>query len=304
MLRLYEPPAVDVALVKSLTASLTTTSSDGFTPLDRLYQSSSALRNWFDNWLITPASDYYRHPTTVMSQIVYALTMLGRWAQLATPRTVYSSGTPMPSGNSTSSLRKADVAAPGMAAASRSSQGYNQSDNKGRCPSENQPGLVEAVAELQLQLQSQPSLSINIPEILSRMCTRCEEVNAIFQDSLPEKERLIHNVWSFSALKVRITRVKLERWAEQVAAVAQGPEKKSEDWRGSYPQTPNVMPGNLDGFANDQTQIQNYLDNTPWTTDFLDGIDPTVWFDGYLDWGNLAMNAMPAPVPVPVAMQM
>jgi hypothetical protein len=183
-----------------------------------------------------------------------------------------------------------------------------QGDQRPRCAESKDKDLISAVAGLQTQLQSQPGLTLNIPEILSTMCTRCEQTNNIFQQTAPEEEKMDNNVWTFSALKVRITRVKLECWAELVAAAAEGHDRipKTEhpqQWRGSYPQAssahmgppPNGMASN--GYAQDQTQIQNFLDSTPWTSDLLDGIDPTVWFDGYLDWGTLVMNSIgPGPV--------
>lgn len=303
MLRLYEPPAVDLSLVNSLTNSLTSGPLGRGTPLDRLYRSSAALRNWFDNWLAVPASSYFRHPTTIMSQLVYAITMLGRWAQLATPRTVYEGGTPMPFGEASAAYNADSQMTTNGLSEPRPAQGYSQGEQKLKCAEALDQDLISAVAGLQSQLQSQPGLTINIPEILSTMCTRCEQVNNIFQQTTPEEEKMDNNVWTFSALKVRITRVKLEKWAELVAAAAEGPERvpKSEhtqQWRGSYPQTSSANMGPpphgmaVNGFAQDQTQIQNFLDSTPWTSDLLEGIDPTVWFDGYLDWGTLVMNSM------------
>ncbi|KAK2594267.1 hypothetical protein QQS21_008046 [Conoideocrella luteorostrata] len=302
-LRLCEPPPVDINLVRSLMESMTTHQVGRGTPLDKLYQSSAALQNWFDRWLLIPASSYFRHPLSLMSDLVYAITMLGRWAQLATPRTVYEGGTPMPHGEGSSMYTPDSQMATNALGESRSLSRHKPGDLKTPCGDHE---LIQAVARLQTQLQSQPELTINIPEILSAMCARCEQVNNIFQQSSPEDEKTDNNVWTFSALKVRITRVKLERWAELVAAAAEGSDRiakveHTQQWRGSYPQTSAANMGPLDGglvssgFAQDQTQIQNFLDSTPWTSDVLDGIDPTVWFDGYLDWGTLVMNSMGNP---------
>ncbi|QPG95039.1 hypothetical protein C2857_007535 [Epichloe festucae Fl1] len=306
-LRLYEPPAVDITLVKSLVESMTAGQIGRGTPLDKLYQSSAALRNWFDAWALVPASSYFRHPLSSMSQLVYALTMLGRWAQLATPRTVYEGATPMPVGDG-SSMYSSDSQIPTKSLAeNRLPQKHNQGgDPKQQCGDQD---LIQAVAALQLQLQSQPGLIINIPGILSTVCTRCEQVNNLYQQTLPEDEKTENNVWTFSALKVRITRVKLEKWAETVAAAAEGSYRVGkvgnvQHWRGSYPQTSDAT-GNMgqpagglvsNCFEQDQTQIHNVLGSTPWTSDLLDGIDPTLWFGGYLDWGTLAMNSMANPL--------
>ncbi|KAG5948255.1 hypothetical protein E4U59_002056 [Claviceps monticola] len=303
-LRLYEPPSVDIPLVNSLLGSMTAGQIGRGTPLDKLYQSSAALRNWFDTWSLIPASSYFRNPISNMSQLVYAITMLGRWAQLATPRTVYEGGTPMPAGigssmyNSDSQIRTKSLIEnrPVSSHSRRGSpkQQYGDQD------------LIRAVATLQLQLQTQPGLVINIPEILSTVCERCEQVNSLFQQQqiCSPDEKVENTVWTVSALKVRIIRVKLEKWAETVAGAAEacdraGSMEAGQRWRGSYPQTSDAA-GNMapagngivnSGFAQDQTQIQNFMGSTPWTSDLLDGVDPTVWFDGYLDWGTMAMNS-------------
>ncbi|UNI23349.1 hypothetical protein JDV02_009175 [Purpureocillium takamizusanense] len=399
MLRLYEPPVADMALIRQLSESLTMGSAGAGTPLDRIYQTSSALRLWFENWLSVPVSAYYRQPAGIAAQLVYALTMLGRWAKLATPRTMYEGGTPMPratsAGNMSMAVYNADpqqppatresglgtratsaAAAAAAAAAvhghgnphhngqgltsssSSSSQGpwsHLRRDSKECITTETEPGLPAAVGALQSQLQLQPGLTVNIPEILSAICSRFEQVNSSFDVAASsESGKLDGNIWSFSALKVRITRVKLERWAELVSAGAEasssnraaaggggsgfdnnqqqhhaphlqqqqqqnplatttttttgsnsngaGPQAQ---WRGSYPQHHQQQlhqhqgmsgaPGDmqqLGSLAQDQTQIQNFLGSTPWTSDMLDGIDPTVWFDGYLDWGAVVMNSM------------
>ncbi|XP_044719829.1 tRNA processing endoribonuclease [Hirsutella rhossiliensis] len=300
-LRLYEPPLADMKLINQLSESLTVGTVGAGTALDKIYRTSSALRAWFDNWLSVPVSTYYRQPAAIASQLVYGLTMLGRWAKLATPRTMYQGGTPMPgcggagAGTSNMPVYAAD----------------HQPPPDGSAVPETEPGLPAAVGALQSQLQTQPGLTVNIPEILSAICSRLEQVNSSFQTTSAESGKMDNNIWSFSALKIRITRVKLERWAELVSAGAEASnrENSSSDvdgsnaaglgpWRGPDPR--QVGDGGMGGLANvqagslaqDQTQIQNFLGSTPWTSDLLDGIDPTVWFDGYLDWGAVIMNSM------------
>lgn len=311
LLRLYEPPLADMALIRQLSESLTVGTVGAGTPLDKIYQASSALKMWFQNWLSVPVSTYYRQPAAIAAQLVYALTMLGRWAKLATPRTMYEGGTPMPrcssAGNSSLAVYNADPQLPQNADSGIGpSSTYHRCDGKGPCVHETEPGLPAAVGALQSQLQTQPGLTVNIPEILSAMCSRFEQVNSTFQVTSTESGKMDNNVWSFSALKVRITRVKLERWAELVSAGAEASNRENGSnntvaagqWKGSYPQQ-NANPGmdnagdvQFGSLAQDQTQIQNFLGSTPWTSDLLDGIDPTVWFDGYLDWGAVIMNSM------------
>ncbi|KND90999.1 Transcriptional regulator WAR1 [Tolypocladium ophioglossoides CBS 100239] len=311
LLRLYEPPLADMALIRQLSESLTVGTVGTGTPLDKIYQTSSALKMWFHNWLSVPVSTYYRQPTAIAAQLVYALTMLGRWAKLATPRTMYEGGTPMPrcssAGNTSLAVYNADPQLPpNRDSGIETSPAYHRCDSKDKCVRETEPGLPAAVGALQTQLQTQPGLTVNIPEILSAMCSRFEQVNSTFQITSTESGKMDNNIWSFSALKVRITRVKLERWAELVSAGAEASNRENrsnnttatEQWKGSYPQQtadPGMNnPGDVQfgSLAQDQTQIQNFLGSTPWTSDLLDGIDPTVWFDGYLDWGAVIMNSM------------
>lgn len=286
------------------------------TPLDQIYQSSSALTAWFDNWLAMPVTEYYYQTTPIASQIVYALTMLGRWAKLATPRTMYQGETPMP----------ADMSAdnPNVAAYHRDRPAEKALDSNAVMPAgfENRPmsqismdpNLPAAVAALRAQLQTQPGLTVNIPEILNAICARFEQANATFQIASTESGKVDHNVWSMTALKVRITRAKLERWAELVSAGAQAlsldgkgdnaTDTTMEEWRGAYSQqqqqpgaagsapgfdaSGNFLGGNLQTDMN----MEDFPGSTPWTSDLLTGVDPTVWFDGYLDWGAVIMNSM------------
>ncbi|KAG5977151.1 hypothetical protein E4U55_007023 [Claviceps digitariae] len=309
-LRLFEPPPVDVTLVRSLVESMTVGPIGRGTPLDKMYQASAALRNWFDNWTLVPVSSYFRLPLSSISQVVYAITMLGRWAQIATPRTVYEGGTPMPTCSGSSMYEsESQILRTKSLMENRASPRPSKGDGAKHQSADQD--LIQAVAALQLQLQSQPELNINIPEYLSLLCSRLEQVNTIFKQTSSSNEKTENNAWTVSALKIRITRVKLEKWAEMVAAAAEGSDRANrvedvQQWRGSYPQTPTVTrnmatPGTAlvsSGLAQDQTQIQNFLGSTPWTSNLLEGVDPTVWFDGYLDWGTLVMNSMNDPLGV------
>lgn len=111
-----------------------------------------------------------------------------------------------------------------------------------------------------------------------------------------------------TALKVRITRAKLERWAELVSKEGENHSPSQQlkadmdtsmgDWDvTSFPQQSGNMPGaSWDGMnpnmSADQMQMPNFYGSTPWRSDLLTGVDPTVWFDGYLDWGAVIMNSM------------
>lgn len=312
-LRLYEPPLADMTLISQLSESLTKVTAGAGTPLDNIFRTSSALRAWFDHWLSVPVSTYYRQPAAIASQLVYGLTMLGRWAKLATPRTMYQRGTPMPgcgSAGACHSVCPADPQPPADGLGAGASPTHSRCDGRFQAFGETEPGLPAAVGALQSQLQTQPGLTVNIPEILSAICSRLEQVNSSFQTSSAESDKTDNNIWSFSALKVRITRVKLERWAELVSAGAEASKREKSSatagdghapgpgqWCGD---APPAAGGGMGGpatletgsLAQDQTQIENFLGSNLWTSDVLDGIDPTVWFDGFLDWGAVIMNSM------------
>ncbi|KAJ3501338.1 hypothetical protein NM208_g16958 [Fusarium decemcellulare] len=99
-LRLYEPPVLDAPRIISMSESLTSPTLGAASALDVFYQSRNALKQFFDNWLDIPISEYYCQTTPVAAQLVYALTMLGRWAKFAAPIPLPEVQTPMPSDTS------------------------------------------------------------------------------------------------------------------------------------------------------------------------------------------------------------
>ncbi|KAH6609173.1 hypothetical protein Trco_002519 [Trichoderma cornu-damae] len=302
-LRLYEPPVVDKNLIRALSRSLSSVSVAKDSPLDKIYQSSAALTTWFKSWLSLPISTYYFQTTAVSSHFAYALVMLSRWARLATPRAMYRGNTVMPddpsANNPNVALYNSDMA---------DSQG-ERSVAAGKCsiPDLEDPDLAAAVAVLRTQLQTQPGLVVNIPDILSAVCSRFEHANATFQSCSADTERVSKNFWMMAALKVRITRAKLEKWAELVSEGAEGlnlenrpgPEHRMADWQAAMhiPQTEYACLDEM-GLFLDAGEQEPHMENpgghtphTPWTTDLLSGLDPSGWFDGYVDWNSVTLNA-------------
>lgn len=88
-LHLYEPPIIDSALISSLTSTLSridpVQSPESPTALDTFYQSVAALRTWFDAWLMVPIPSYFHLPMPLYAHLIYAITMLSRWARLTCP---------------------------------------------------------------------------------------------------------------------------------------------------------------------------------------------------------------------------
>ncbi|KAJ2967217.1 hypothetical protein NQ176_g9770 [Zarea fungicola] len=141
------------------------------------------------------------------------------------------------------------------------------------------------------------------------MCNRFEQANATFQISSTDSRTDDANVWSMTALKVRITKAKLERWAELVSKEGENHSPNQQlkadmdtsmsGWNGALqpPPSTDMAPNNngvwpvLDPNL-PQDQMQNVYGSTPWRSDLLTGVDPAVWFDGYLDWGAVIMNSM------------
>ncbi|KAL6876777.1 hypothetical protein J3F83DRAFT_759214 [Trichoderma novae-zelandiae] len=310
-LRLYEPPVVDKNLIRSLSKSLSSVSMATDSPLDKIYQSSAALTAWFNSWLSLPMSTYYFQTTAVGSHLAYALVMLARWARLATPRAMYEGKTTMPddpsANNPNVALYNSDMANaqcdPRMM---QDKRGMPQGRPPGR-PDLEDPDLAAAVAILRSQLQTQPGLMINIPEILSAISGRFEHANATFQLCSTDTESVNKNVWMMTALKVRIARAKLEKWAELVAEGAETmdletpsePEQRMADWQAAM-HIPQVECAGLDDmglFADgglQEPQMENnwgHMAHNSWTTDLLSGFDPSGWFDGYVDWNSLPMHA-------------
>jgi hypothetical protein len=166
--------------------------------------------------------------------------------------------------------------------------------------------LAAAVAVLRTQLQTQPGLMINIPEILSAICNRFEHANATFQLCSLDSERVNKNIWMMTALKVRIARAKLEKWAELVAEGGEtlGQENRADgdqrmaEWQAAMhlPQTECTGLEELGILPTEylqQPQVENtwgHTANTSWTTDLLSGFDPNNFFDGYPDWNSVGMG--------------
>ncbi|KAI8719506.1 Zn(2)-C6 fungal-type domain-containing protein [Fusarium sp. LHS14.1] len=316
-LRLYETPVLDAPRIISMSESLTSPTLGAASALDIFYQSRNALKQWFDNWLAIPISEYYCQTTPVAAQIVYALTVLGRWAKFTVPITLTGPKTPMPHDTSADNPNVEQFKADSEYSASLSSR---KATPAGSTPGhENDPTecsqivlregtdprLPAAVASLRSQIQTQPGLSLDVSGILTGVCSRFEEANATFQVASTEPGASDHNLWSMSAIKIRITRAKLERWAEIVAAGTealkiQDEESRDTDMEDDSHHNNETGKSATDGtetfiggdFPVDPLQMQNWNGGTPWTTEMLQGVDPSVWFDGYLDWGAVIMNSM------------
>jgi hypothetical protein len=299
-------------------------------PLDGIYVARKALIDWFDNWLSVPVSSYYCQTTATLVQIVYGVSRLGRWARLvsfkvpqfgraedeehelnealdptlANPSGPHSMG-PLPN-RTPSTVASATSAAP--------TAGGSDMSNESRRP-------LCPVASVQGQLGLFPGLEIDVSEILSLLQKRFQDVSRWIQMiSISEEQRDL-NAWSMTAIKIFLTRHKLENWAE---AVAEGVEALSLSDRprlaggtGSMHLLPtavsedvgmNTSPEGDDSIMTDYSFSRSLLmhelcsDNmgmgtmpahfyvSPgageecWTANMPDG---STWYDGYTNGGGL-----------------
>ncbi len=160
-------------------------------------------------------------PMPLCTQLIYAVTMLSRWARLlGPPKSPPSHSLPVPSDPS--------ARPPHLTAGIMPVPGAGPTPSPSPSPLVNlqlretaDPGIPAAVASLREQLHSQPGLGLDIPAILAAMGARVEQANRELMETSSGGDRA-SNIWDLSAKKVMITRAKLDRWAEIVAAG--GPE--------------------------------------------------------------------------------
>ncbi|KAF4963841.1 hypothetical protein FSARC_8201 [Fusarium sarcochroum] len=300
----------------SMSESLTSPTLGAASALDIFYQSRNALKQFFDDWLSIPISEYYCQTTPVAAQLVYGLTMLGRWAKFTAPIPLTTATTPMPNDTSAQDpnveLYKADSEYSASVSPSNATPSVAATSTHGKDSQESSPivlregtdpRLPAAVAALRSQVQTQPGLSLDVTGILSGICSRFEEANASFQVVSAEPGTSDHNLWSMSAIKVRITRAKLERWAEIVAAGTEALKIHDEDSRDTDMQDSSTSEVGRSAAANtgavpnediqaDTFGMPDWNPEMPWSSEMLQGVDPSIWFDGYLDWGAVVMNSM------------
>ncbi|KAI2604640.1 hypothetical protein GGR54DRAFT_454610 [Hypoxylon sp. NC1633] len=289
MLRLWEPPRIDAALLEKISKSLASLSLDSASSLDIFYRSSAALKSWFDDWLSIDVADYFVLPMPASAQLINAVIMLARWSKLSSPSPNF---TPAPPSASTQIVRS-DPGCSGMASvpavASR----------------EIDPAIPAALRAIRSHLISQPELQIDVLGIIQAMATR-------FEQAREEGERQSgagweNDIWDMAARKIKGTRLKLERWAELVAAAgseSRKPEASSADsnvtgepyldgqgMEGNWP----VESSGIDTCV--QPSNDGWDPGASWANDFFDGLglDQNFFFDGSGDYGAVVLNSLRHP---------
>lgn len=338
-LRLHEPPMVTRELISAIAQSLHATENGPSPPLDGIYRSHAALTAWFDTWLSIPVSSYYCQTMATCTQIVYAISRLGRWARLVTFQATNPGGPSLeaeerrlnealdPSLSSSTVSRGDSSSVSASASPSAPTPGSETSTGTERelCPynpnrpDENvDPTLPVAVASVQSQLGRFPGLEIDIPQIMSSLQKRFQDVSISIQRlSVPAEQKDL-NAWSMNAIKLFLTRAKLEHWAELVAEGvealslsdkrpgaaqgmggigATGVAMATEDSIMSDLSRNLLMQENFSQESMDLSYFyggggQGQSTSNPWVTDMMQNGDASTWFDGYLNWGSVDDSGM------------
>jgi hypothetical protein len=139
-----------------------------------------------------------------------------------------------------------------------------------------------------------------VPVLISSIISRFEQVNAALQDLSVEPGKISPNIWMMGAIRVRVTRANLERWAELITegiqkanlnddstADAETPAKESvlvnnaEPFVGVYEDTWNGMA------LPEQVSMQDYFQADGMAHSF----DPHLAMDRSWDW-DMLYNSM------------
>ncbi|KAH6651480.1 hypothetical protein BKA67DRAFT_520710 [Truncatella angustata] len=207
-LKLWEPPAVDVKILDSLSDTFTSFSLDGPSALDVFYRAHGALKSWFEFWLSIDITDYFYLPMPVCAQLLVAVTLLSRWAKLA-------GADPYNASSNTLSTLHTKPTAEGLMDPSS----YELSANAVAEPKfpDAEPAVASAIAKIKAHIRSQPGLQLDVVGILRALVSRFEQARS--EVSEVQGGAWENNIWDLAAKKISITKLKLERWAEIVSAV-------------------------------------------------------------------------------------
>ncbi len=141
-------------------------------------------------------------------QLIYGVTMLGRWARLVGPLRP-----PGPYGP----IQVIDPSGPTVAAAwarhgrLRRGAGRRVHDSNISTPHPRPAGRAGCHRRAAGAAPSQPQLALDIPAVLAAIGGQFEAADKMCGDNGP-------TIWDLCAKKVLITRAKLEKWAEIIAA--------------------------------------------------------------------------------------
>ncbi|KAI2604519.1 uncharacterized protein GGS25DRAFT_534938 [Hypoxylon fragiforme] len=322
MLRLWEPPGIDAALLDKISNSLSSLSIDTASSLDIFYRSSAALKSWFDFWLSIDVADYFILPMPASAQLINAVILLARWSKLSSPSPnfVPSSSVVMPP--STQQHQQQQQQQPPTVRDDPACSGMNNASALAALGAKDiDPAIPAAVRAIRNHLLSQPELQqLDVLGILHTMSARFEQARATAEERDRSACVWDNDIWEMAGRKIKGTRVKLVRWAELVAAVGAGEGRRGEQQfadaanasasSNSNTTTVIVGQGEADGISQGQGMEGNWsMDSTAmleggggynqptpegwdpgvaWANDFFDGLglDQNFFFDGAPEYGG------------------
>ncbi|XDG08922.1 hypothetical protein ABKA04_008537 [Annulohypoxylon sp. FPYF3050] len=297
-LRLWEPPRIDATLLEKISNSLASLSLDSASSLDIFYRASTTLKSWFEYWLSIDETDYFVLPMPVSAQLINAVTMLARWSKLSSPDRSFklAANAALPVGQ----MVRNDPGCGGAAMVPVPPLKARDID----------PAIPAAVHAIRTHLLSQPELHIDVPGILQAMASRFEMAQAASQRLGGGEKPWENDTWDMAAKKIKGTRLKLERWAELVAAADSERRKPGSSagvggsgaGAGAGGQELNAGQGqgmdgnwnmdasgvNIDG----QPAYEEWSPGISWANDFFEGLgmDQNFFFEGPVDYGTSIMT--------------
>ncbi|KAK2760140.1 C6 transcription factor [Colletotrichum kahawae] len=293
-LRLCEPPKIDAELLASLSNSLKSLTSGHNSALDIFYQANTALKAWFDAWLAIPISAFYPCPLPMALQLIYAVVMMSRWAWLAASNSEPSKLAPVddPSSDNPNVALAAMEAAINPNTPVSISTPSTSAKSPSRDPSAPEKNLPQVLAELRALLSRQPALMIDVADILNKVATQLEEVDATMAAVSADSGPWRGNIYTLGATKVRIAQIRQRRWSEMVSKGQEeedeGDEASEEDGMGEVEMQGNV-PANF-------STMGGWGYDMAWGPDVYDIVDPSLFIDGMggvtEDWAGVGFTGM------------
>ncbi|KAI0879816.1 uncharacterized protein GGS22DRAFT_176700 [Annulohypoxylon maeteangense] len=284
-LRLWEPPRIDAALLEKISNSLASLSLDSASSLDIFYRANTTLKSWFEFWLSIDVTDYFVLPMPVSAQLINAVTMLARWSKLSSP----DCSKLAPNAAASAQMVRNDPGCSGAALVPVPALRTKDID----------PAIPSAVHVIRTHLLSQPELHIDVPGILQAMASRFEQAQAASQKQggLPWE----NDTWEMAAKKIKGTRLKLERWAELVAAADSERRKPGSSTGAGVNGGQDLNAGQgMDGNWNMESTVdvdgqppyEEWSPRMSWANDFFEGLgmDQNFFFEGPVDYGASIMT--------------
>lgn len=239
--------------------------------------------------------------------------MLNRWAKLTTPRAMFECDTRIPQtrnpGNACAGAANIDTPSAagthdgGIKTALSGPEGKASANQHPVAKDELQkamrvaldPSIPTAIAALRYQLETQPGLQLNIPQILAAISSGFEEAHAGLQAASAEPATS-HTIFQLSAKKLRTNRVRLQLWADfistKMATLRLGQTPTSLTANSSGESGLHSSPGDVGtpGMVHDPMSTQSIYEPTSWTSDLFQNLDPDMWLGENMEWDLDMMN--------------